>query len=1366
MMLTSEAYRADVEAALNRVLVPVLLELSGGDLRGDTAGNIVFGLVELMKNRRCKFVVARALQDLVPLIVACLKKRTTFTESAMMLKLLASATEYEPSMEANQSEELLQRCVAAIDDRSISENENHRGMWLDLLRFTQQNIRVGDDKILSIVTKSALHVNLISKAKKLWSTLNMSEALREARTLATMLNLVTTMMQKRVDILRDCCGPYKLDEFCCAILKTFPADPMVLAAACEALTVALRDPPTCASCIGSVVDELAKVRPLLQFLGGKKYPDLYRRSMLHEAAKDSAVPDSNDAEEADDGVPTFAVCDVAADALLAIINLIAFFAENGDDDSTEVGAQIQLVNYYLNDANRERILLKLLVMENDDVRLSVMRCISKVSLNEIEPEEMGLILKRLAATKDVGAGNEEEILALVVQQLERFAGSNEPSGQHFRQNLAEVAVAEAYEVLLMNSKRATYGGEEEEQQKSQLSAAIVGLFITCSKFPSLRKQLRNLHISETLPQIMKFEEELNSPMAADVCLEQTWSGRSLENLMDCLSGPKRLDRRKKVALRVICRIADIAEGATDGLRGVEQPYTSSLQDLCSREEGMWNAQAVRRSLRFLDDQEWRDRAEQLERFAGRNGLSCIMHFLYNDQLEEKRSRYAQQLAAAKRKLSQIQTASESRLADIEQAELDERERIDAAEMKLEEDVGNAYYKATGRDVMMIAVQQCEDAADGDAQTLFAAAPGAFVEADGLHEDVDEGVMQRAYPLSAFLRMIFALLIVPPSEERREEVVRELRDPKVVMQLLALVEDVPPLCCQVAAKFLRVMAHVLDLSTFSMENAPFPLEILYVLSMYCTGLAEHCLGALRLARDSVLSLREQTLCMELSRLQTVLISTAPLFRYSKHADVQRLATTDVIDWLVPSVVIRFVVAVVIYDLQLDHGGGERNKINDSLVALHRGKLGMKDYATQFLSRLLVRCPQHKYDVLEVFSVSDIFLHQYVRPSYLMELLTAMTMGKYMCFVETSFLNLRPGYEEERILCYGLAEGLASTRGASGTTATILCCTTRGVYLLAPSEQLPPYADKDTIGVRWEPGWESVFPREPSILWEREYLDIATCYRCYGAHTMALEFKAGKEIKKQDNTGHSPHELLMFHHASDLETCLECLSRCGGSGRRVQVINDPAIRAEVLAKAGDAEILAACVATRLPSSTAPASGPASDPCLFVMTMKSILQFSVNMQSWFAPDEDTDIYFDPDDPSPSGSGQTEGSTTKAAAGHPGAAAATTAVAVPGEGTPSKVGQLKAHMQRQQQNIEPVRRPKASKDKKASSVLSLVTEKALPPSEVVFETSQEAVLLLKAGGEELRIRFYDDAGREQWRRALTQYLSKHDSSWERQHH
>ena len=196
-------------------------------------------------------------------------------------------------------------------------------------------------------------------------------------------------------------------------------------------------------------------------------------------------------------------------------------------------------------------------------------------------------VKFLCDSKNIGAGEMEKILAKAIGQLERLADGDGETHDIFRRSKADEALSKTYDILLQNSSRATFGHESEEAEKRNLSVACVSFFAACSKYPALQEFLRSTHINNTMYKILKYEEELHTPTGPCVAIEQTWCGRSIENLMRCLEPAKEtLTRNKKVAFRLMARIADVLEGRTDVLRESTTGYT--LKQICEREIVMWD----------------------------------------------------------------------------------------------------------------------------------------------------------------------------------------------------------------------------------------------------------------------------------------------------------------------------------------------------------------------------------------------------------------------------------------------------------------------------------------------------------------------------------------------------------------------------------------------------------------------------------------------------------------------------------------------------------------------------------------------------------------------------------------------------------
>eukprot|EP00913_Durusdinium_trenchii_P002008 g1856.t1 len=184
-------------------------------------------------------------------------------------------------------------------------------------------------------------------------------------------------------------------------------------------------------CAIKVVEDLRKVTPLLQFLGQKKYPELYKLALKHDGSQSSDPPPFAELENAPGARRGWrGRCQGFSDQRNGghcLPGGVLCCRRRRLDGRLMRGGSIeddqarQLVNDAMNVQGRETILLKLLVIPCDDLKLIVMRCLSKVPLSQIEPDEMGAIVKCLSDVKNIGEGRTEEMPPdrQAVSQLER-----------------------------------------------------------------------------------------------------------------------------------------------------------------------------------------------------------------------------------------------------------------------------------------------------------------------------------------------------------------------------------------------------------------------------------------------------------------------------------------------------------------------------------------------------------------------------------------------------------------------------------------------------------------------------------------------------------------------------------------------------------------------------------------------------------------------------------------------------------------------------------------------------------------------------------------------------------------------------------
>ncbi|KAH7649149.1 leucine-rich repeat [Cryptosporidium bovis] len=179
-----------------------------------------------------------------------------------------------------------------------------------------------------------------------------------------------------------------------------------------------------------------------------------------------------------------------------------------------------------------------------------------------------------------------------------------------------------------------------------------------SRHDGFREHLRRKEIQTLFEYSLKKEEKYFAAFDPDTALEISWCGRSVVWLLGTLRGQNRLSCSKKVATRILSRLADILIGVTDrelyDLEGVQldktlmyQRQTSSVAEgltslescfsfIVSRESAIWDLslEPFVEQLLFLEEKELIDKLEQEELFIEQDGITKTLAFL-SSLIDEK-----------------------------------------------------------------------------------------------------------------------------------------------------------------------------------------------------------------------------------------------------------------------------------------------------------------------------------------------------------------------------------------------------------------------------------------------------------------------------------------------------------------------------------------------------------------------------------------------------------------------------------------------------------------------------------------------------------------------------------------------------------
>ncbi|KAL8433876.1 hypothetical protein ACSSS7_003537 [Eimeria intestinalis] len=579
------------------IVVPSLMEVSGEE-------RIVMEvLTGLVAGTEC-LAVALALSSCVPLLADLL---TLCGPTASLCKVIAQVCLAEENcLEATGQGIPQLLCHRILEDKVPKDDQG-------LMLFCDMCLIMGrcswhNKKAALHLTKANMHTQiLIPLLRELIGEREETCRLRivQAKVAGAVIGALTGMIRNCEEAMNTCCNNYHLVDLLLPALKEDAADPIILAASCVGVRVILENPVQRQELLRYVTEELQGFDSLLQYLGGTRYVGMCDRAELALRDQDKSL----------------------AEALF--------------------------------EAHREVAIVNVLAVKNDEVLFSAVECLNSIPVRFITSQTVAHLVTVLRRLPYPHTGLTSSVLQAVVRLLARLAASDSPQaaavlwGQR-----AEVTVGAVVEVIYKNLSTARWPARKSTvENMHRLSKACIDFLLSASLVDSVRDIMRTKAVVSLFAPVLECEEKLAThPDGFDVILERTWTGRDVSILMSCLSGLNKLNVKKKVAFRVLCRLADIIEGWPDtpevgkdmGLR-VSTSFTKEssasrqqrrasfrsagasqlvrmpsacilfdlarllrllFQALCGREAEMWDDVAVSRRVLSLDEREDSERAPQ------------------------------------------------------------------------------------------------------------------------------------------------------------------------------------------------------------------------------------------------------------------------------------------------------------------------------------------------------------------------------------------------------------------------------------------------------------------------------------------------------------------------------------------------------------------------------------------------------------------------------------------------------------------------------------------------------------------------------------------------------------------------------------
>ncbi|CAJ1330298.1 unnamed protein product [Effrenium voratum] len=312
----------------------------------------------------------------------------------------------------------------------------------------------------------------------------------------------------------------------------------------------------------------------------------------------------------------------------AIIKLVTFFSPLEGMLYAEVRRVVS--------ASREELMFQMITVPHPSVKNAALECISAASISDYSSSEMESLIS-LLEVKPEELQASFMLLEKIMSQLNKMLLANTGQGAlSLRTTHGNVAMEGVIRVFVRTSRSRPDTAELSKMRVELLQACLRFFRITETMAEWRQHRLRTKNASLAVITALQSEDQdalgLDIP---DISAERTWTGRSVETLLLCLTGPERLKANSKVTFRVISRMADVLDGHSDFL---ERPRASSDPEmekdaeklhtrLMAEEAKPWDEEAMRKRLGFLDNMEEEDRRLQQEIFTSANGLERIDMFL-------------------------------------------------------------------------------------------------------------------------------------------------------------------------------------------------------------------------------------------------------------------------------------------------------------------------------------------------------------------------------------------------------------------------------------------------------------------------------------------------------------------------------------------------------------------------------------------------------------------------------------------------------------------------------------------------------------------------------------------------------------------
>ena len=265
---------------------------------------------------------------------------------------------------------------------------------------------------------------------------------------------------------------------------------------------------------------------------------------------------------------------------ISLINLMSFFGENSRNNSS-IGYICKDIASEMNKLNRDEGLANALILPNEDVKLSVVKCYYAINVEELEPEEIASIYRQLGYISTI-AGKFQTIIAIIFLILNKWFLYHLKNRNFNNIETCKEAIFMGMSLLskvdlLKNSI------EKENEDKILMTAVLIVFLINVSNFENTKKFFSDPQNTPQMNKLLVSEEEsinYNLKIGVPLEIEKCHCGWVVNNLLIEIKNGQ-INPYNYISLRLLIHLGDILENKKYELYNLNynQDCISIMKDL-------------------------------------------------------------------------------------------------------------------------------------------------------------------------------------------------------------------------------------------------------------------------------------------------------------------------------------------------------------------------------------------------------------------------------------------------------------------------------------------------------------------------------------------------------------------------------------------------------------------------------------------------------------------------------------------------------------------------------------------------------------------------------------------------------------------